>query len=56
MPGHLASHLTSGRHVPGIFTLNPEMSVGQTIEELLLIAAASGDSEYQGYIVYLPVT
>ena len=56
MPGHLASHLTSGRHVPGIFTLNPEMSVGQTIEELLLIATASGDSEYQDHIVYLPVT
>ena len=56
MPGHLADHLTSGRHVPGIFTLNPDMSVGQTIDELLLIAAISDDFEYQDYIVYLPMT
>ena len=56
MPGHLADHLTRGRHVPGIFTLNPELSVGQTIEELLLIAAASDEFEYQDYIVYLPMT
>ena len=56
MPGQLADHLASGRHVSGIFTLNPEMSVGQTIEELLLIAAASDDVDYQDYIVYLPMT
>lgn len=56
MPGHLADHLSSGRHVPGIFTLNPDMSVGRTIEELLLIAAASGDIDYQDYSLYLPMT
>ncbi|NEP76788.1 MAG: hypothetical protein F6K17_04575 [Okeania sp. SIO3C4] len=34
-------HLTAGRHVPGIFILNPKMSVGETIDELILIALAS---------------
>ncbi len=56
MPGHLIDHVHSGRHVPGILTLNPDMSIGQTIDQLLLIAAASVDFEYQDLITYLPIT
>jgi len=37
MPQHLASHLAKGRHIPGILELNPNMSIGETIEELFLI-------------------
>jgi len=56
MPGHLTDHLHSGRHAPGIITLNEAMSIGQTIDDLVLIALASDDSEYQDQIVYLPIT
>lgn len=56
MPRHLADHLGAGRHVPGIFVLNPEMGLGDTIEELILIAAASFAYEYQDRISYLPLT
>ena len=56
MPRHLADHLTEGRHIPGIFVLNPEMSMGETIEELIIIAAASFADEYQDLISYLPLT
>jgi hypothetical protein len=28
MPVHLSEHLAAGRHVPGIFILNPAMSLG----------------------------
>ncbi len=56
MPVHLLDHIHSGRHVPGILTLNSEMSIGQTIDELLLIAVASGDFEYQDTISYLPLS
>lgn len=55
MPPHLANHLAQGRHVPGIFILNPNMSVGDTIDELILIALASEDDEYQDYIAHLPL-
>jgi hypothetical protein len=41
MPVHLADHLAQGRHIPGIFQLNPNMSVGETLEELVLAAFAS---------------
>jgi len=56
MPRHLRDHLAEDRHIPGIFELNPDMSIGATIEELLLIWAASLEDEYRDRIVYLPVT
>jgi len=56
MPAHLGAHLVRGRHVPGIITLNAEMSVGETIEELILIAEEGAISDYQDRIEYLPVT
>ncbi len=56
MPAHLAIHLSQGRHIPGIITLNTEMSIGNTIEELILIAEEGIESDYQDRIEYLPVT
>ncbi len=56
MPVHLAEHLTAGRHIPGIFVLNPTMTISQTIEELALIRATSGADEYVDSLTYLPVS
>ncbi|MEC4819863.1 MAG: DUF5615 family PIN-like protein [Scytonema sp. PMC 1069.18] len=56
MPLHLTDHLAQGRHVPGIFIFNPNMGIGETIEELILIASTSDDNEYQDTIRYLPIT
>ncbi|MBD2126272.1 hypothetical protein NDI39_26425 [Microcoleus sp. ZQ-A2] len=47
--------MAQGRHVPGIFILNPNMSVGETIDELILIALASEHDEYQDYITLVPL-
>lgn len=56
MPRHLRDHLAKDRHVPGIFILNPSMSIGETIEELLLIWTASHEDEYRDRIAYLPLS
>jgi hypothetical protein len=56
MPVHLQDHLAEGRQAMGIFILNAEMSVGKTVEELLLIATASTAQEYQDLIIYLPIS
>jgi hypothetical protein len=56
MPRHLADHLAEGRHVLGIFILNSGISIGQNIEDLLLIADVSLDGEYQDQIIHLPLT
>jgi hypothetical protein len=55
MPVHLIEHITQNRHVPGILILNPDMSIGETLEELILIAGGSFDEEYQDQIVHLPI-
>ncbi|WP_445175466.1 DUF5615 family PIN-like protein [Microcoleus sp.] len=55
MPVHLTEHLEQNRHIPGIFILNTKFSIGQNIEELLLIYGGSFDDEYQDRIDHLPV-
>lgn len=54
MPVHLADHLKSGGHVPGIFILGTKMSIGENINQLIFIAEASFEDEYQDQIIYLP--
>jgi hypothetical protein len=56
MPTHLRDHAAEGRHVPGVFILNPNMSIGAIIEELILIGAAADQDEYQDGIEFLPVS
>ena len=56
MPAHLAVHLSQEGHIPGIITLNLEMGIGDTVEELILIAEVGNPNEYKDRIEYLPVT
>lgn len=56
MPVHLVDHITAGRHVPGVFILNPKLSIGQNIDELIFVAEGSFDNEYQDQIVNLPLS
>lgn len=55
MPVHLKDHLEQNHHIPGIFTLNPNLSIGENLEELILIALASDSQEYQDQIIYFPL-
>ncbi|WP_193198445.1 DUF5615 family PIN-like protein [Nostoc sp. MG11] len=55
MPVHLADHVAQKHHVPGIFILNPKLSFGENLEQLLLIAEGSFDNEYQDRIEFLPL-
>jgi hypothetical protein len=56
MPAHLQAHLDADGHVPGIFVLRPEVSIGETIDELVLIWEASLPNEYRDQIRYLPIS
>jgi hypothetical protein len=55
MPVHLADHLAEGRHIPGILILGADLSVGENLEELILIAEAAFDDEFCDQIVNLPL-
>ncbi len=54
MPTHLADYIAEGNHIPGIFILNTKLSMGENIDELVFLAEASFESEYQDQIIYLP--
>jgi predicted nuclease of predicted toxin-antitoxin system len=56
MRPHLDDHLALGRSVPGIIILSPRQSVGETIEELVLLALASLENEFRNQIIFLPHT
>ncbi|NEO91557.1 MAG: hypothetical protein F6K56_15475 [Moorea sp. SIO3G5] len=56
MPVHLTDHIAQSHHIPGIFILNSNLSIGQNIEELIIIAECSYDQEYQDQIIHLPMT
>jgi hypothetical protein len=47
--------LAQGQNMPGIFILNDKLTIGQNINELIIIAEASFDDEYQNQIVHLPL-
>jgi hypothetical protein len=55
MPVHLKDHLDQGRHIPGILILNPNMTVGETIEELVFVWEVSEINEFADRIEFLPV-
>lgn len=52
-PVHLREHIVQGHCVPGILILNPKLSFGENLEELLLIAEGSFADEYQDQIIFL---
>ncbi|MBZ8180866.1 DUF5615 family PIN-like protein [Oscillatoria salina] len=55
MPVHLADRITASRNIPGIFILNSNLSIDENLAELILVALASEDNEYQDCIIYLPL-
>jgi hypothetical protein len=55
MPVHLAEHLSQHRQVPGIFVLRPKATIGQIIEDLILIALVGEPQDYQNRITYIPL-
>lgn len=55
MPVHQAEHIALNHHIPGIFILSPKLSIGENLEQLILIAEGSFNDEYQDRIEFLPL-
>ena len=56
MPRHLADHRAQDHHIPGICVVDLTQGIEGLIDELIMIAGASYDNEYQDRIEYLPLT
>lgn len=54
MPVHLAQHLQSGHHSPGVFVISAGYSIKQIVEALELVAHAGEAGDYQDTITYVP--
>jgi hypothetical protein len=54
MPGHFAEFLMSGRSRPGVFLVSQHASIGEVIDALVLIWAASDATEWKNRIVNIP--
>ena len=52
---HLRKHLEDGGHVPGILLLGRRSSVGQIVEDLVLIWEVVRPEEYRDRAEYLPL-
>ncbi len=55
LPQHLREHLEAGGHVPGIFLLRRRYTLGQIIEDLMLIWETGNPEEYRDRVEYLPL-
>ena len=55
MPGHLADHIASGRHIPGIFIVEAQLDITILATSLAYIAGAMLPDEFQDQIVYPPL-
>jgi hypothetical protein len=45
----------AGKPMPGIFEVNQSMPIGTSIEDILLLAEASIEGEWEGQVRYLPL-
>jgi hypothetical protein len=54
MPGHFARFI-GARSSPGVIIISQRLDIGQAIEEVLLIWAATEAEEWQNAIVFLPL-
>jgi hypothetical protein len=53
MPVHLQDHISEGRHVPGVVLLDQALSIGEVVNELLLIWGASFPDEHRDSFIYV---
>ncbi len=54
MTRHFRERLAAGKSNPGLFIIPQRSAIGELIESLLLVWAASKASEWHDAIVYLP--
>lgn len=55
MPDFAYERLLQQEEMPGLFVINDRMSVRQAIDELLLLVNCSEQSEWKGFVLYLPL-
>lgn len=55
MPDFAYERLVRREAMAGLFVVNDRMLIRQAIDELLLLVNCSGQAEWQGVVLYLPL-
>jgi hypothetical protein len=55
MSGHVSAFLSAGYHSPGLILASQALTIGQVIQDIVLIWEASAAAEYQDLITRLPL-
>jgi hypothetical protein len=55
MTRYAYDRVREGKSMPGVFEVSREVGIGLAIEEVLLIAECSKESEWEGQVRYLPL-
>jgi hypothetical protein len=52
---HAYERVVAGQRMPGVFELARSLSIGRAVDEILLVALASHEGEWEGQVRYLPL-
>ena len=55
MPSYAVERIREGQIMPGVLLVPQLLLIGRAIDDLLLIAECSNESEYEGLILRLPL-
>jgi len=55
IPRYADQRIETGQPMPGVFVIPGSLSVGQVIDQLLLLVECSLEGEWEGQVCYLPL-
>jgi len=55
MPNYAYERVTSGAFMPGVFVIGNRLAIGTAIDELLLMAECTEQSEWTSLVVHVPI-
>jgi predicted nuclease of predicted toxin-antitoxin system len=55
MKQHVERRIAAGLPMPGVFELRQDVPIGRAIEDIILLAECSLDSEWEGQVRFLPL-
>ena len=56
IPGFALDRVAAGVPMPGVAVIRPNTPIGQAIDEILMLALASDESDFRDRVWYVPLT
>lgn len=55
VPGYAYDRVRAGEPMRGVFVVLPDTPIGKAVDDLLILALASDEGEWEGQVVYIPL-